>query len=161
MQAILLVGDAFADRVTVPALRAKADLYERTLGWRALGARTAELARRTGARTVASEGRAETAALIYYLRDAPVRAVSWPGSRIPDHQFDLTRPLDSTAQEPIVFVSQCGVASRLQRFYGEVTPLGEIKVATGPTSGRRFHAFALAARKGTIEPIGNCADAQE
>ena len=161
MQAILLAGDAFADRVTVPALGAKADLYERTLGWRALGARTTELARRTGAHTVASEGRAETAALIYYLRNAPVRAVSWPGSRIPDHQFDLTRPLDSTAQEPIVFVSQCGLASRLRRFYGEVTPLGEIKVATGPTSGRRFHAFALAARKRSIEPIGNCAEARE
>jgi 4-amino-4-deoxy-L-arabinose transferase-like glycosyltransferase len=161
MQALLIVGDAFADRITIPALGSKGDLYERTLGWRQLGARTAELVRQTGARTVASEGRAETAALIYYLRDAPARAVSWPASRIPDHQFDLTRPLDASAQEPVVFVSQCAIASRLKRFYAEVTPLGEISVATGPTTGRKFHAFKLAGRKRVIEPIGNCTEAAE
>ena len=98
MQAALLAGDAFADRLTVPALRSKADLYQRTMGWRALGKRTAELVRTVGAHTVASEGRAETAALIYYLRDTPVRVVSWPITKVPDHHFDLTRPLDALPQ---------------------------------------------------------------
>jgi len=161
MQVLLIAGDAFADRITIPALGAKGDLYERTLGWRSMGQRTADLARATGARTVASEGRAETAALIYYLRDAPVRALSWPASKIPDHQFDLTRPLDSQAQEPVVFVSQCRIASRLRRFYSEVTPLGDIKVATGPTTSRQFHAFKLTGRKRAIEPIGNCTEVAE
>jgi len=110
---------------------------------------------------VTSEGRAETAALIYYLRDVPVRVVSWPGSNIPDHHFDLTRPLDASAAEPIVFVSQCGIASRLRRFYADVTPLEDISVATGPTSGRQFHAFKVAGRKRTIEPIGSCSEAPQ
>ena len=161
VQVLLMAGDAFADRITIPALGAKGDLYERTLGWRGLGLRTEDLARATGARTVASEGRAETAALIYYLRDAPVRALSWPGSKIPDHQFDLTRPLDSSAQEPVVFVSQCGVVSRLKRFYADVTPLGDITVPTGPSTKRQFHAFKLTGRKRDIEPIGACTEVKE
>ena len=161
MQAVLLAGDAFADRVTVQALGAKGDLYERTLGWRELGERTADLVRATGAHTVASEGRAETAALIYYLRDIPVRVVSWPGSKIPDHHFDLTRPLGASAAEPIVLVSQCGVASRLRRFYRDVTPLPDISVATGPTTGRHFFAFKVAGRRRAIEPIGSCVEAPE
>lgn len=161
MQAALLAGDAFADRLTVPALGSKGDLYQRTLGWRELGARTAELVRTAGARTVASEGRAETATLIYYLRDIPVRVVSWPGSKIPDHHFDLTRPLDASAPEPIVLVSQCGLASRVRRFYRDVTPLEDITVATGPTTGRHFHAFRVAGRQRSIEPIGDCVETPE
>jgi len=161
MQAALLAGDAFADRLTVPALRSKADLYQRTMGWRALGKRTAELVRTVGAHTVASEGRAETAALIYYLRDTPVRVVSWPITKVPDHHFDLTRPLDASAAEPIVLVSQCGFASRVMRFYRDVTPLGVVTVATGPTSTRQIHAFKAAGRKRSIEPIGSCVPAQE
>ncbi len=42
-----------------------------------------------------------------------------------------------------MFVGQCGIASRLKRFYSEVTPLGDIKVATGPTTSRQFYAFKL------------------
>jgi hypothetical protein len=162
MQVALLAGDAFADRLTVPtALGSKADLYQRTLGWRELGQRTAGLVRATGAHTVASAVRAETAALIYYLRDAPVRVVSWPSSRIPDHHFDLTRPLDVSAAEPIVVLGQCGVASRLTSFYRDVTPLGDVTVATGPTSTRQFHAFRVAGRKRSIEPIGDCVPAPD
>jgi len=157
MQAALLAGDAFADRVAGPkALGAKADLYQRSLGWRELGRRTGELVRATGAHTVASAVRAETAALIYYLRDVPVRVVSWPSSKIPDHHFDLTRPLDASAQEPIVVVGQCGIVSRLTPFYRDVTPLGELRVATGPNSSRQFFAYKLAGHKGSIEPIGDC-----
>ena len=158
MQAALLAGDAFADRLTVPPLGSKADLYQRTLGGRDLGRRTAELVRATGARTVAAEGRPEMAALIYNLRDLPVRVVSWPHSKIPDHHFDLTRPLDDSAPEPIVFVSQCGVASRIRHFYRDVTPLPDISVATGPTTGERYQAFKVAGRQRAIEPIGSCSE---
>ncbi|AMN44810.1 ArnT family glycosyltransferase [Rhodoplanes sp. Z2-YC6860] len=161
MQALLIVSDAFATRINIPALGARGDIYQRTLGWRSLGLRTADLARATGARTVASEGRAETAAEIYYLRDEPVRALSWPVSKIPDHQFDLTRAMDSSAQEPVLFVTYCPVVSRLERFYSEVTPLGDITTSTGPTTKRQFHAFKLTGRKRDIEPIGICSEAAE
>ena len=158
VQAAWLAGDAFADRLTVPALGSKADLYQRTLGGKDLGKRVAELARATGARTVAAEGRPERAALIYYLRDVPVRVVSWPGSKTPDHHFDLTRPLDASAPEPIVRVSQCNVASRVRRFYRDVTPLTDISIATGPTTSQRYHAFKAAGRQRPIEPIGSCSE---
>jgi 4-amino-4-deoxy-L-arabinose transferase-like glycosyltransferase len=159
VQALLLASDAFAYRITFPLLGRKADVYERTLGWRALGEKVSALAVATGARTVASEGRTEVAELVYYLRDAPVAVVSWPVRRNPDHHFDLTRPLDDSAAEPVLFISPCGMASRLHKFYDSATPLGTIAVATGPTSVRNFEAFRLAARKAPIGPIGPCADA--
>jgi len=157
-QALMLVGDAYAYRISIPALGHSADIYKRTLGWRELGDRAAALVRANHTPTVAAEGRAEVAELIFYLRNEPVRTLSWPISKIPDHQFDLTRALDNAAAEPVLFISQCPIASRLKRFYGEVEPLGTIKARTGPTSDRQFHAFRLAARRQPIEPLGPCAE---
>ena len=156
VQALLLAGDAFAYRVTAPMLGDKADLYQRTLGWRGLGVRAGEIARATRAQTIVAEGRAEMAALIYYLRDEPVRVVSWPLSSIPDHHFDLTRALDSSAPEPVLFISSCDAASRFNRFYGDVTPLGSFAVKSGASSARQYHAFRLAQRQRAIEPLGPC-----
>ena len=42
VQGLLLVGDAFADRISIAALGKQADLYRRTLGGRALGERVGE-----------------------------------------------------------------------------------------------------------------------
>ena len=159
VQAALLVGDAYAYRITVSALGRSADIYKRTLGWRELGERTAALTRSTQAPTVAAEGRAEVAELIFYLRNEPVRTLSWPIHKTPDDQFDLTRPIDNFTAEPVLFVSQCPFASRLKRFYREVQPLGPIDVRTGPTTSRQFHAFRLVGRQRPIEPLGYCADA--
>ena len=157
VQALLLVGDAYADRLTVAALGSKRDLYRRTLGSRELGQQAAWLARAAHAPTVAAEGRAAVAGLIYYLRNDPVRALSWPISAIPDHQFDLTRALDNSAEEPVVFISYCPFGSRLGRFYQDVTPLGPVVVSTGPTTRNEWHAFRLAKRQRPIEPLGPCA----
>jgi hypothetical protein len=161
MQAALLAGDAYADRITVPALGRKADLYQRTLGWRGLGEQAARLARMAGAPTVAAEGRGEVAALIYYLRNEPVRALSWPVSVTPQHQFDLTRALSGSEAEPVLFISRCPIASRLGVFYREVTPLGAFSVSSGPSSMRQYHAFKLAKRRRPIGPLGPCAEAAQ
>jgi len=157
-QVVMLAGDAYAYRLSLPVLGRGADIYKRTLGWRELGNRAAELARAAHAPTVAAEGRAEVAELIFYLRIEPVRTLSWPVSKVPVDQFDLTRALDNTAAEPVLFISACPIASRLERFYSEVETLGPIDVRTGPTTDRNFHAFKLAGRRQPIEPLGPCAE---
>jgi len=57
----------------------------------------------------------------------------------------------------VLFISTCPFASRLERFYGKMTPLGPFSVSTGPTSQLQFFAFVLAERKRPIEPLAGCA----
>jgi hypothetical protein len=159
VQVALVAGDAFADRLSIPLFGKQVDPYRRTLGWHALGERTAALVESNKARTVAVDGRSEMAALIYYLRDRPVRTLSWPTRPTPDNHFDLTRPLDNAAAEPVLFISSCPIVSRLRRFYEKTTALGPFTVSTGPTSERQFHAFVLEHRRRAIEPLGPCGEA--
>jgi hypothetical protein len=154
----MIVGDANAYRVTVPALGSKADLYQRTLGWRPLGAQTAQLARASGTPTVAAEGRGEVAALIYYLRNEPLTALSWSTSSIPQHHFELTRALGNSAAEPVMFVTFCPHPARLRRYYADVTPLSPIIVSSGPSSTRRYYTFKLDKRRRDIGALGPCAE---
>ena len=155
VQAALIVGDAFATRFTVPWL-ANGDVYHRTLGWRALGERAGELARRVGARTIVSDARDDVASLIYYWRDQPEQVLSWPRTIVPDHQFDLTRPLTAAAPLPILFVSRCSSTGRLAAQFAVVSPLGSFEAPTGPTSARTYFAFRLDGRHGPIRPLGGC-----
>jgi 4-amino-4-deoxy-L-arabinose transferase-like glycosyltransferase len=159
VQATLLVGDVYAHRLTVPALGRQADLYRRTLGAREFGLRAAQLAQSVGAATVATEGRAEVAMLVYYLRNERLRVVSWPVVSVMEHHFSLTRPLDESATEPLLHIGYCPFGSRLARFYEEVVPLGPIVVSTGPTSTKQWYSFKLAKRRQPIEPLGPCVEA--
>ena len=161
VQATLLVGDANAYRITVPALGRKADLYERTLGWRGLGHRAGELAHAIQAPTVVADGRAEMAALIYYLRNDPLRVLSWPSSTIPEHHFDLTRAFSNSAAEPVLFISTCALPARLKHFYERVTPLGRVAVHSGASSVRVHFAFKLANRLRDIGPLGPCVESTD
>jgi 4-amino-4-deoxy-L-arabinose transferase-like glycosyltransferase len=158
VQAFLIVGDAHAYRITVPALGSKADLYQRTLGWRALGAQAAQLAHASGAPSVAAEGRGEMAALIYYLRNEPLTALSWSTSSVPQHHFELTRALGNSTREPVLFITPCPHPARLQRYYADVTRLAPISVATGPSSGRIYQTFKLDRRHRDIGPLGPCTE---
>ena len=158
LQAAMVVGDAYAYRLTIPALGLQADVYRRTLGWRGLGDRVAEFIRAEKTKTIAVEGRSEVAALVYYLRNESWPVLSWPYRATPDNQFDLTRALDDSAKDPVLVISPCPFASRFTRFYQRVKPLGPFDVESGPTSKRQFHAFVLDGRKRPIEPIGGCAD---
>jgi hypothetical protein len=155
MQVALVVADTMADRLHVPGI-AKGDVYARTMGWRAFGDETARLAQAQQARTVATEGRDEMSALFYYLRDAHLPVLAWPGGTVPDHYFEAAYPLTSGAPEPVLFVSSCGTTARLARTFERVTPLGEFTAPSGPTSGRRFFAFKLEHARGAIAPLGGC-----
>ena len=159
VQAVILIGDTYADRLTVPALGRKADIYQRTLGWRALGDRIGEAARAAGTPTVAAEGRPELAALTYYLRNEPRSVVSWPAHEFAQNQFDITQALNNAAAEPVLLITGCPYVSRLARFYGSVTKLAPVSASSGPSSKREYYAFKLADRRRPIEPLGACADA--
>lgn len=156
VQLVLIVGDANAYRITVPLLGSKADPYQRTLGWRSLGDQAGRRARALDAPTVAAEGRGEAAALIYYLRNEPVRALAWPAGLTPQHHFELTRALDNAAAEPVFLVTICPNPARLQRYYAQVTPLEPIVAITGPSSTRGHSTFKLEKRRASIGPLGPC-----
>jgi 4-amino-4-deoxy-L-arabinose transferase-like glycosyltransferase len=156
VQAVLLVGDANAYRIALPLPGTKSDIYARTLGWRGLGDQVASLARRERTPVVAAEGRAETAALIYYLRNEPVRVTSWPAAKIPAHHFDMTRALDASAGEPVLFVSPCLFGDRLGHYYEDVAFLAPVTIATGPHTTRTHFVFRLSKRRGIIEPLRPC-----
>ena len=76
----------------------------------------------------------------------------------PDNHFELTRPLNNNAAEPVLFVTTCPIVSRLQRFYEKATPIGPFVVQAGPNTSRQYHAFLLQQRRRPIEPFG-CAEA--
>ena len=155
-QAVMIAGDAFAYRISLPMLGRDADIYRRTLGWRELGARTARLAREAQVKTVTSEPRAEVASLIYYLRDEPVRVLSWPTGPDPVDDFDLTRPLTDTAPQPVLYVSTCAATERLKEYYDEVMPLGGFTTNAGPHTMRQYYAFKLSKPKRSIAALGGC-----
>ena len=155
-QAAMIACDAFAYRISLPMLGRQADIYHRTLGWRELGSRAAQLAREAQAKTVTSEPRAEVASLIYYLRNEPVRVLSWPTSTEPVDDFDLTRALTQAAALPVLYVSSCAAIERLKDYYDEVTPLGGFTTSAGPHTTRQYYAFKLAKPRHPIAALGDC-----
>jgi hypothetical protein len=156
VQIALLLGDAYADRISIAALGRNSDIYQRTLGWRTLGEDVTRLARTHGAPTVAAEGRAEQAALTYYLRNEPLAVTAWASGAEARSQFDLTQALTDTAKEPLLLFTGCRSVPRLARFYASVTPLPDLVVRPGPHSQRKYAVFKLAGRHASIEPLGPC-----
>jgi hypothetical protein len=151
-QIALIGADAFATRIRLPFL-AKPNPYYRTLGWNAYGRTVGQLARKLGILVIASDTRAEVASLLYYWRDQPEQILAWPTTEdLPG--FDLTRALTAAAPQPVLFVSQCQDADRLEQFYAKVTPLG-IFVPDDPVP-RGFAAFTLEAPRGAIGPLAPC-----
>jgi hypothetical protein len=145
-QILLLIGDNLADRLTLPGL-AKGDIYQHTMGWRALGEEVSGLARRTGAPTIVAERRDDVASLIYYLRNEPRSVLAWPERSIPSDHFQLTRPLTAAAGEPILLITRCAAPVGLTDFFADVEPLGPFQARSGPTSARNYYAFKLAGRR--------------
>jgi 4-amino-4-deoxy-L-arabinose transferase-like glycosyltransferase len=155
VQAVLLATDAMATRLHVPWL-AKGDIYNRTLGWRALGEHAGLLAQQAGARTIAGEMRDDVASLLYYWRDQPEQVLAWPRGAIPEHQFELTRALTEAAPQPILLVTRCPTTARLAAQFANVEALGAFEAPSGPTSARHYFAFKLDGRRGPIQPLGGC-----
>lgn len=154
-QLLLPIGDANARRISLPFL-ANPDIYARTMGWHALGDQAAALAHRTGAATVAAEGRDDVASLIYYLRHRGLPVLAWPAGPVPTHHFDLTRRLTAAAAEPVLLITRCAAAERLAASYRTAEPLGPFQIQSGPHSTRRYFAFRLAGHAAEIAPMPGC-----
>jgi len=154
-QAVLLVTDTMADRVKVPLI-AKPDVYERTMGWRSLGDETLRFAARAGAKTIVGDGRDMVASLIYYLRHDPRPVLTWPRRDVPGDHFDLTRPLNAAAHEPVLFVTACPSADRLKGSFRTVEPLGTFTTPSGPTTSRGYYAFKLTGGRNPLPTLPFC-----
>lgn len=153
-QTTLLVGDAMASRVTVPFLPpGRADVYNRTLGSRALADQVSNLAARAATRRVAGEERRTIAALLYYGRLSGLQVLTWPSAD--SKPFDLGEPI-SGAASPILFVTECPSVKRLSPYYASVERIGEIKAPTGPTSNRHLAAFRLSEPKEVPGRLPKC-----
>jgi 4-amino-4-deoxy-L-arabinose transferase-like glycosyltransferase len=151
-QIALIGADAFATSIHLPFL-VKPNPYYRTLGWNGYGRTVGQIARKLGISVIASDTRAEVASLLYYWRDQPEQILAWPTTEdLPG--FDLTRGLTAAAPQPVLFVSQCQDADRLERFYAKVTRLGVF--VTDDPAPRGFTAFTLEQPRGPIGPLAPC-----
>jgi 4-amino-4-deoxy-L-arabinose transferase-like glycosyltransferase len=156
-QVTLIGADAVAPRIRLPFLAGNSyhspNPYFRTLGWSGYGRTAGQLARRLGVTVIASDTRAEVASLLYYWRDQPEQIFAWATTEdLPG--FEVTRGLTTAAKQPVLFVSQCQDAARLETFYAKVTPLGVI-VPDDPTP-RAFTAFTLEQPRGPLTPLAPC-----
>jgi hypothetical protein len=154
-QVALLISDANARRLSLPFLP-KPDIYERTMGWRALGDGAAALARRIDAATVVGEGRDDVASLIYYVRDSGRQVLAWPSGVDPEHHFDLTRRLTPAAAEPVLLISRCDATERLAKTYRSVEPVGTFQAASGPHTMRSYYGYKLSGALAEIVPHHGC-----
>jgi 4-amino-4-deoxy-L-arabinose transferase-like glycosyltransferase len=113
------------------------DPYSRVLGWRAIAEATIAKARAENFRAIATDKRALTASLLYYLRDTdiPVTALLQGRKRPRDH-FELTRPVTKDTPRPILLVS----FSKSSHSRGKA--IGSAEVAAG-TKRRKVYFYAI------------------
>ena len=155
-QVLFAIGDAFADRLTVPLLGKNADIYRRTMAGRSLGEAVGDLARRFETPTVVAEEHYELSLLLYYMRNERRQAFLWPSGAAPESYYDVAYVLPNAAPRPILFMSQCPAAARLGQYYERVEPLGRFDPRTGPTSARFYFAFRLDGPRGPVGPLAAC-----
>ena len=154
-QIALLAGDTIADRFAVPGL-SRPDVYQRTMGWRAMAEGAVARAGDLDARALAADTRGAVASLLYYARDAGLPIHAWTISAVPEHHFEMERPLTAASPTPVLFLSSCDYADRLRAYYGSVEQLSPLIVETGPNSERFHNLFLLSDPSPEIGPLGRC-----
>ena len=120
VQGVLLTTDAMATRLSLPFVHGNP--YRHTIGLHAYADRIGHLATGLGAAGVVIDDRGKFAILRYYLRDQPLQILSW--GTVDNPSFDRAHPLTQSAPQPLLFVSSCPRAARVQLFFNDVTALG-------------------------------------
>jgi len=151
VELVLIGADAHAPAIRNPLAPARNPYYN-TLGWKGFARTAGALAHRLAIPTIASDVRSDIASLLYYWRDQPEEVRAWPTSDLPT--FDMTRPLAADTAQPILFITVCPLADRLEGFYAKVTYLG-VFVPQDPVP-RAFHAFMLEDLRRPIGPLEEC-----
>ena len=126
------------------------------MGWQTLNQGVDALVAKTGAKAVAVEGRDEVSALSYYRRDDAQPVFIWRADTVPANQFELTQALHAGAPEPLLLLADCSGSGRVAQGFADVSDLGPVAAATGPTSARIYHAFLVSGARDPIPPIGPC-----
>ncbi|WP_226638059.1 ArnT family glycosyltransferase [Brevundimonas poindexterae] len=138
LQALLLVGDAWPDRVGVSG----SEPYRQVRGWSDLSRAVARQAREQGVSTVIAETRADAAQLTYYLRNSPLQVRVWPTpeGQGPANYYEMTRALDAAdAGRPALLATACPDMDRLPA----ARRLAPVTVRTGRIGRRTRHLFVV------------------
>jgi 4-amino-4-deoxy-L-arabinose transferase-like glycosyltransferase len=131
---LIAAGGVLAGRLSLPGGH---DPYARILGWEALAKSAASKAKAGGFRAIATDKRALTAALLYYLRDAGISVVAMRDSGPPADHFELTRPLDAQTPRPVLLISLGREGPAGSR------SLGDEVIAAGSSNSRHVYFYAL------------------
>jgi hypothetical protein len=154
MQVAIIGTDAVADRLAIPHV---ANPYRRTMGWRQYAEAIGDVAKRSGAKAIVTDSRADFAALQYYLRGGSVPVLWWRPITVPN--FSLKDALTASSSEPILYASACGSLVRVPQVYSKVEPLGPVAVPITKVArdGERvFYGFRLSGPRGPIPPFAGC-----
>lgn len=149
LQLLLVIGDAKADRVSLPFL-AKPDIYHRTMGWKAISELVRQSAIENYAQTIAAEDKDLLPELLYYLRGSNWTIRAAPPGSVPANQFELDRPLTSTDAAPILYLAGRPWPSRVEAACATIQSVSPIIAPTGPHSTRSTFAFKLSECSGLV-----------
>jgi hypothetical protein len=131
VQALLLVADPSADKITVSVLGRAEDPYRRSMGWSSFANDARRIARQTGADAIVGESRYEVASLIYYMRDLKPRVLVWPKGNDAENYFERTIPLTGAEGGIMLLVTGCPSQTRLEKFYRTVALVGSFDSPSG------------------------------
>ena len=140
VQIALTIGVIGASTIALPG---RIDPFWRALGWSATadGVRN-ELAGGTYA-AILTDNRHMTAELLYYLRDLDLPVLAWRSGPTPQDHFELTRPFQPGAPQPLLFVTPHPARPDIERQYRSVVPRGSLSVSAGVKAIRRTQLYAL------------------
>jgi len=151
IMALLIAGTSAAGRFKIPF---GSDPFERTLGWKELGARTEAVlsqARDTGqpyAAVIADE-RAVTAELLYYLRHDATPIQAWLSGPRPLDHYELSRPFQGNAKGPVLLVSVRRDAERITRAFTQVVEVAREDIPAGLGKPRHVRFIKLEGHQGS------------
>ncbi len=152
LQIMLIVGDAFADRVSF-GFMSNPDVYHRTMGWKAMSLLVRQKATAEHVKSIAGNESDVVAELLYYLRGDAWPIFSWPMANAPTNQFVFDRPWTSAAPEPLLYLSEVSPPGDQANCYSKIDPLPPFDAPSGPHSARRFFLFKLSGRRLSIEAV--------
>ncbi len=156
VQAVLLVGDAGADR-----MRIGGEPYEPVLGWSALSDAVARRADAEGVSKVVAERRGDAAQLTHGLRRTEIDVRAWPAEVgiPPQNYFQMARPLTGSDGAPVLAVSACADLARFRGRWDRAEVLETVTVAAGPGASRTYSLIRLDGPQGEVAAPGGCPDA--
>jgi 4-amino-4-deoxy-L-arabinose transferase-like glycosyltransferase len=142
---LLAVATSNAGRFVLPF---GSDPFHRTLGWAALGERTATMLERARAggtpyAAVMADDRSVTASLLYYLRKEPTPIVAWRSGPRPLDHYEMTRPFDSTTRSPVLLVATRRDADRITSRFRKADLVATEAVPAGLGPAREVRYFVI------------------